>query len=73
MTFDKESVRSRDGDHALTEGQEIEPRFEALGSTYRRLRSCLKPSLTYLVTLSIPAFYASLMMGDAVLGKDAPS
>jgi hypothetical protein len=72
MPFDKKSVRSSDEDRARTEGQKIEPRFEALGSTYQRLRSCLKPFFTYLVTLSIPAFYAPLMMGDAVLGKDAP-
>lgn len=71
MSFDKESVRS-DEDRARTEGQEIELPVKALGSTYRSLKSCLKPFLTCLVTLSIPAFYASLMIGDTVLGKDAP-
>ena len=51
------------------EDQQIKPRF----STYQCFTSCMNASLTFLVTMSIPTFYATLMTKDSVFGNRARS
>ena len=58
---------------AQAEDQQTKPQFSTPTSIYQCFRSCMNASLTFLVTMSIPAFYATLVMKDSVFGKRTPS
>lgn len=58
---------------AQAEDQQTKPQLSTPMSTYQCFTSCMKASLTFLVTMSIPAFYVMLMMKDPIFGKRAPS
>jgi hypothetical protein len=71
MAFDS-TILNNNNSRAQAEDQQTKLRFDASTSTCQCFTSCMKAYLAFLITMSIPDFYAALMMKDSVFGKRAP-